>query len=129
MACLAAGLNNDLKTAEAMVTKGKERSSNQLDVLKNIDQLSGIMYTGFAQWDKAEECLIKASDAAKTIGDLKSFEESMLFLGICHFLKGSVDKSIQITDEALESAQKRGDAHVQVIITSVINNIHFKGCI
>ena len=113
-AALCMGLQNEIQQFETYMTQARELAGKQLDVLKTIEQLSGIIYAGLAKWDQATSAFEKAIDAAKTVGDLKSLEESTLFAGTVHFLKGDIQRSVKLNQGALESATKRGDAQVQV---------------
>jgi len=77
----------------------------------------GMYYIGIAEWEKAEERLQKAMEMAKTIGNLKAYEESAVFLGTCYFHSGNLHKSVQVTQLAME-AFGRGDAQIQILATN-----------
>jgi uncharacterized protein HemY len=80
-----------------------ETAGKQLDVLKSVYQISGMIFCGEAKWQQAEESLEKAISYGKTVGDLKSVEQSLIYLGHLRYLKGEIDKSVEVNLEALES--------------------------
>jgi len=67
------------------------------------------MHTCRADFTKAEEHLVKALEAAKTVGDLKSLEQSQVFLAMVYFLRGDLVQSTETLNTAYESATLRGD--------------------
>lgn len=110
---LVAGLQNEMAQFENYMKQAREQAGRQLDVLKVIEQICGIVYAGQAQWAQAKTAFEKAVDAARTVGDLKSLEESSLLLGTAYYMQGDVQQSIKVSQDALESATKRGDGQLQ----------------
>jgi len=76
--------------------------------------MSGLYYCGIAKWDNGEEALKRAIEAAKTVGDLRTYEECTLHLGTIYYFRGDLKKTCEFTDEALQSASRRGDIQTQI---------------
>jgi hypothetical protein len=91
--------NECFDVAESYFTKGLEQAGSQLDVKKIVYQMGGMMYTCVADWTKATDCFVKALEAAKTVGDKKSLEQSMVFLAMVYYLAGNLQESIKILTE------------------------------
>jgi len=83
---------------------------------------------------KAEECFTKSIEAAKTVGDLRSVEETMIYMGIVEYFQAKVQQSVETTGKAVESSLLRGDVQIQVLAqTEQARNFYtlgeFKKCI
>lgn len=112
---LSCSFNNDFKTAEEEIHKALEKANAQVDVEKTIYEIAGMIACSSAQWDKAEQAFNKSLDCAKTVGDLRTFEELTVLIGTLHYFRGEVAKSAEITKDAIRSAKERGDIQSQVL--------------
>ena len=63
-----------------------------------------ILFLG--KWSEAEQCFSVSVEASKTVGDLKSAEESTLLRGTVDFFLGQAKKSFDITEKILDSARQ-----------------------
>jgi len=115
LSALISAVSCDLKTAESYLAKGMEAAGKQLDVQKTVLQMQGMLFAGQAEWNKAIDSFTKAIEAAKTVGDLRTFEESVVFLATVFYLQGDMQQSFTKTKEALESAVLRGDIQTQLL--------------
>jgi tetratricopeptide (TPR) repeat protein len=86
--------------------------------LMNLLQATGMYYTGVQQWQNAEKNFKKVIDIAKQVGNSRRFEESTIFLSISLFLQGKIKDAQALTEEAVSSAKRRGDAQSQVLAFS-----------
>jgi ATP/maltotriose-dependent transcriptional regulator MalT len=66
------------------------------------------------EWEPAKSGFAQAVIHARTVGDLKSLEESTLYLASVHFCQGDMQSALKVSQEALESATKRGDGQLQL---------------
>lgn len=114
---LTAGINGDHTQAEAFIKKAGELNlgRKQLDVQMAADQFIGMYYSGNSRWKESEERFKSAIEAARTVGNLRNVEESMIFLGTCYYHRGKLQKAVSTTAEALESAVTRGDPSTQIL--------------
>jgi tetratricopeptide (TPR) repeat protein len=115
LSAITAEMNGESSIADQHIAKAVEAAGKQLDVLKKVLQISGMVYSGRGDFEKANDCLVRARDAATTIGDLKSWEETSVLLGTLYFLKGQIAESTEITEQVLDSARERGDLQSQVL--------------
>ena len=93
-------------------------SGSDSEPLMNLLQATGMYYTGVQQWQNAEKNFKKVIEIAKTVGNSRRFEESTIFLSISLFLQGKIKESQALTEEAVASAKRRGDAQSQVLAFS-----------
>jgi len=84
-----------------------------------------MIYSSRGIWGRAEELFKEAITAANTVGDLRSFEESTIFLGTLQFLQGDVEESVKTTEIALKSAVLRGDIQTQLLALTEQTKNHY----
>eukprot|EP01119_Soliformovum_irregulare_P011079 TRINITY_DN2752_c0_g1_i4.p1 TRINITY_DN2752_c0_g1~~TRINITY_DN2752_c0_g1_i4.p1 ORF type:complete len:1020 (-),score=406.21 TRINITY_DN2752_c0_g1_i4:7-3066(-) len=111
--CAAAG--GDTTTAGEHHQKAIQIAGTQLDVLKNVHQFAGMVHASMAKWDDSLASFNLAIDAAKTVGDLRSWEESTVLAGTVKYLQGDLAESVRMTKEAFVSSKSRGDFQMQVL--------------
>lgn len=118
-AILTCSIHEKYDLAEAYFETGYQMASlfsaNDAEPLINLLQSSGIYYTGLQQWQNAESNLKKSIDLAKTVGNARRFEEGTIFLSVSLFLQGKIKEAQALTQEAVASAKRRGDAQSQVL--------------
>jgi tetratricopeptide (TPR) repeat protein len=125
---IASICSSDTNAADILIAKAKEHAGKQIDVIKSVAQTAGMIYSSRANWEKAQESFTTAINAAQTVGDLRAFEESTIFLGTLQFLKGEVEKSVATTALALQSAVLRGDVQTQILaLTEQARNYYTLG--
>lgn len=118
-AILTCSIHEKYDLAEAYFETGYQMASlfsaSDAEPLINLLQSSGIYYTGVQQWQNAEANLKKSIDLAKTVGNARRFEEGTIFLSVSLFLQGKIKEAQALTQEAVASAKRRGDAQSQVL--------------
>eukprot|EP01114_Cavostelium_apophysatum_P003087 TRINITY_DN1281_c0_g1_i1.p1 TRINITY_DN1281_c0_g1~~TRINITY_DN1281_c0_g1_i1.p1 ORF type:complete len:1564 (-),score=458.03 TRINITY_DN1281_c0_g1_i1:93-4784(-) len=121
---LVNSLSGNVQLSEICLSKAKEmegREANQM----NVHLYAGIACAGRGEWNRAFDSLKTASDFASIVGDLKVFEESQVFLANVLFLKGELDRSIEVLNNALESSAQRGDIQTQVFALTSLASCFF----
>ena len=118
-AILTCSIHEKYDLAEAYFENGYQMASlfsaSDADPLINLLQSTGIYYTGVQQWQNAEKNLKKGIDLAKLVGNSRRFEEGTIFLSVSLFLQGKIKEAQALTQEAVASAKRRGDAQSQVL--------------
>ncbi|PRP80584.1 guanylyl cyclase [Planoprotostelium fungivorum] len=118
IAALMNGINANHDNAEAYIGKARQINSGQkrkIDTVKVTEQMSAMYFSGICKWDKADECLKEALEAANQAQDVRAIEECKIFGGTLHYYKGDVFTSLVVTGEALKSACLRGDPTTQIL--------------
>jgi hypothetical protein len=75
------------------------------------------------QWNKAADSFKNAIEVVmpQTVGgDPKTYEECTIGLGTIYFLQGDTKQSLALFQEALDSAIRRGDTHMQLRATNAL---------
>jgi class 3 adenylate cyclase/tetratricopeptide (TPR) repeat protein len=93
-------------------------SGSDSEPLMNLLQATGMYYTGVQQWQNAEKNFKKVIEIAKVVGNSRRFEESTIFLSVSLFLQGKIKDAQRLTEEAVISAKRRGDAQSQILAFS-----------
>eukprot|EP01117_Protostelium_nocturnum_P011277 TRINITY_DN4096_c0_g2_i3.p1 TRINITY_DN4096_c0_g2~~TRINITY_DN4096_c0_g2_i3.p1 ORF type:complete len:1374 (-),score=492.46 TRINITY_DN4096_c0_g2_i3:24-4145(-) len=86
MASLTYSSINEYKMADQLLQRAFE-SSTELDVKKNVMQVGGMIFTSRGNWERAEDYFIQSLEASKIVGDLRSYEETLNFLGTMYYLE------------------------------------------
>lgn len=90
-------------------------SHTDSEPLMNLLQMTGMYYTGVQQWQNAEKNFKLVIDIAKRVGNARRFEESTTFLSYSLYLQGKIKEAQALTETAVASAKRRGDAQSQVL--------------
>lgn len=118
-AILTCCIHEKYELAEAYIETGYQMSSifsaSDSEPMINVLQSSGIYYTGVQQWQNAERNFKKGIDIANQVGNARRFEEGTIFLSVSLFLQGKIKEAQALTEEAVSSAKRRGDAQSQVL--------------
>lgn len=69
--------------------------------------MSAMYFGGICRWDKAEECLNLALEAATQAQDIRVIEECKIFAGTSHYYKGDIWTSLVMTGDALKVKFRR----------------------
>lgn len=118
-AILTCSIHEKYDLTEAYFETGYQMASlftgTDAEPLINLLQSTGVYYTGVQQWQNAEMNLKKGIDLAKLVGNSRRYEEGTIFLSVSLFLQGKIKEAQALTQEAVASAKRRGDAQTQVL--------------
>jgi len=114
MASITHALFENKSLFDQLIKDSKEKAGKQLDLLKTINQISGIYALCGSKFDEAIENFTKGTSAAQSVGDISFVEECNTQIATCMYYKADVKKAIELNQTALDSAVKRGDAQHQI---------------
>jgi len=121
-AILTCSIHEKYDLAEAYFETGHSMASffagSDSEPLMSVLQHTGMYYTGVQQWQNAEKNFKRVIDIANGLGNARRFEESVIFLSVSLFLQGKIKEAQKMTEEAVTSAKRRGDAQSQVLAFS-----------
>jgi len=97
----------------------KKRAMQACDALGELGQLTytlqaaGVHYAGNARWKDAVDSLTRAADYSHQLRDKRQWEECISHLAHLEYYKGSFEKSKKHYEDAMASAEQRGDKQIK----------------
>ena len=85
---------------------------DDLDAKGWVTLVQGVYTSGRAQWERAETLLKDSIDQFHTIGNIRRWEEGMVFLATNYIWEGRWEESVANWHDLIESADKYDDMHI-----------------